>query len=412
MLLSPLRSALASAVRSPLEAGRRVAVSRVTVFDFLAAVPAGVTFVRGAGDDRLHRDGTGQWVRVSGSTPRLHHTTEGAPLGLVLERSFVDKTRLGFNFATAPTDTTGGFLTAPAEVSITPDPASLDAEGFAAFTSALRFAPAADKNWQLRHTVGNLNKHTIMGVIRDNRGTGTATFSRILMTGAANVSPPVYDEWAMVLREDMTPSTTSRIGQVTAVAGHNFDVAGVWLCETPYAPLPYWRATDNVAAVVADEYATADLGAVPGWSAAGCTLFYEWFHDRPFSVDGEPLVTLVDSGSSGDFVKIGGRADGGLRVEVFVGGASVYSADFVAPTRYEAHVAAIRLQPGQIMAAVDGVAGAGVVASPSLAALDAIHINRHGSQYGNQFARSLAITQEPLTDAALLAAATVSGGYI
>jgi len=382
-----------------------------SVFSFTQGLPSEFSLTRG-GDDRLARNASGQWTRYAGAAPRVHHTQEGTPLGLVFERSVADKTRLGFNFATAPTDTTGGFLTAPAEVSLTPDPASLAAEGFAAFTSALRFAPAADKNWQLRHTVGNLNKHTVMGIIRDNQGTGVATMSRILMTGAANSSPPVYDEWALTTMENLTPSTTSRIAQVTAVAGHAFDVAGIWMCEAPYAPLPYWRATDNVAAVVADEFATADLTDVDSWSASGCTLYYEWFHDRPFSVDGEPLIALLDSGASGDFIKIGGRADGTLRIEVFVGAATVFTADFSAPARGTSHVAAIRLKPGAFAAAVDGVLSSVGAVSPSLANINTLSLNKHGSLVGNQFARSLTVTAEQPDDGPFAALASVSGGFI
>jgi len=382
----------------------------LTEFSFLSGLPAGFTLTRG-GDDRLARNSSGQWARYSGNAPRVHHTMEGTPLGLVFERSVADKAKLGFNFVTAPTDTTGGFLTAPDFVSMTPDPASLAAEGFSAFETALRFAPDADKNWQIRHTTGNVNKHTIMGVIRDNRGSGLATMSRILMTGAANVSPPVYDEWALVSIENLTPSTTSRIGQITAVAGHNFDVAGLWLVEAPYAPLPFWR-TDGLSATVADEYATAPLSGVTGWSTSGCTIYYEWFHDRPFSVDGEPLVAFVDAGASGDHIKIGGRADGTLRIEAYIGGASVFSADFAAPARSTSHVAAIRLKPGAFAAAVDGVISTVADVSPALANINTISLNKHGALVGNQFARLLSITAQQPDDGPFAASATISGGYL
>jgi len=400
----------AAAVAAAYFRGANLVGNVLTEFSFLAGLPDGFTLTRG-GDDRLARNSSGQWTRYSGNSPRVHHAMEGTPLGLVFERAVADKAKLGFNFVTAPTDTTGGYLTAPTEVSLTPDPASLAAEGFGVFTSALRHAPAADKNWQIRHTVGNLNKHTIMGVIRDNRGSGLSTMSRILMTGAANISPPVYDEWALVSLENLTPSTTSRIGQITAVAGHNFDVAGLWLVEAPYAPLPFWR-TDGLSATVADEYATAPLSGVTGWSTSGCTIYYEWFHDRPFSVDGEPLVAFVDSGASSDHIKIGGRADGTLRIEVYIGGASVFSADFAAPTRSTSHVAAIRLKPGAFAAAVDGVISTVADVSPSLANINTISLNKHGSVYGNQFARGMTISASLPDDGPFAAGSSVSGGFI
>lgn len=390
--------------------GANLLSAQATVFDFVAGLPAAFTLTRG-GDDRLARNSSGQWARYAGSTPRIHHKFDGTPLGLVFERSVADKAKLGFNFSVAPTDTTGGYLTAPTEVSLTPDPESLAAEGFEVFTSALRHAPVADKNWQIRNTVGNTNKHTIMGIIRDNRGSGLATMSRILMTGAANVSPPVYDEWALVSLENLTPSTTSRIGQITGVAGHNFDVAGLWLVESPYAPLPFWR-TDGLAATVSDEYATAPLSGVSGWSDSGCTIYYEWYHDRPFSVDGEPLVAFIDSGASGDYIKLGGRADGTLRIEAYVSGASVFSADFAAPARSENHVAAIRLKSGAFAASVDGVLSAVAAVSPSLANLNTISVNKHGALVGNQFARAMTVTAEQPADGAFAALSTVSGGYL
>lgn len=402
----------ARAVAAAYFRGQNLIAAAGTVYSFTAGLPDGFTLTRG-GDDRLARNSSGQWARYAGATPRVHHTPEGAPLGLVLERSFVDKTRLGFNFASAPTTNEGGFFSAPTNVSMTPDPATLEQQGFGAFTSALRFvAPGADGGWQIDTPTGNTNKHSIIGVIRDNQGTGASTMSGILMTSNSNVTPPVYDEWAMVSREDMTPTSITRIAQITCRNNHNFDVAGIWLTETRYAPLPYWRSADNVQATISNEFAEAALSGVIGWSADGCTVYYEWYHDRPFTVDGEPLVAFVDSGASGDYIKIGGRADGTLRIEVYVGGASVFSADFAAPARSTSHVAAIRIKPGAFAAAVDGVISTVAAVSPSLANINTISLNKHGSSHGNQFARSLSITAQQPDDGPFAASATVSGGYL
>lgn len=332
----------------------------------------------------------------------------------MLERSFVDKTRLGFNFASAPTDNTGGFFSAPTNVSMTPDPSSLAAQGFDAFTSALRFsAPSADSQWQIDTTVGNTNKHTIFGLVRDAQGSGGTTPSAIAISSGTNIPPSVFEEWQIVKGENISPATGTKISQVTCRQNHSFDLAGLWLVEAPYAPLPYWRSADNVQATISNEYATASLSGLTGWdSANGCTIYYEWYHDRPFTVDGEPLVAFVDSGASGDYIKIGGRADGTLRIEGFIGGAPVFSADFAAPARSTTHVAAIRLKPGAIAAAVDGVLSSVAAVSPSLGNINTINLNKHASLYGNQFARSMTITAALPDDGAFAAGSSVSGGYI
>lgn len=366
------------------------------------------------GSDRLARNASGKWTRYAGTTPRVHHTEIGAPLGLVFERSVVDKGRLGFNFASAPVDNTGGFFSTPVNLGMTPDPSSLSQAGFdTVLTSSLRFTAQVSENLlQIDTTTGNTNKHTLMGLVRDNQGSGGGTFSALSISGGSTFAPSVYDEWQIIKNENVTPTSAARISQVTCRVGHSFDVAGLWFVEAPYAPLPYWRSADNTQATISDEWASAPLSGISGFSTSGFVLFYEWYHDRPFSVDGEPLIVLGDSGTSGDYIKIGGRANGTLRIEAYIGAAVVFTADFAAPARSTTHVAAIRCNAGQWIASVDGALSAGAAISPSMTNLNTCYINKHGSQYGNQFARGLYIGQDTLTDAAFAAGAAVSGGFI
>jgi len=174
---------------------------------FLTGLPSGFTLTRG-GSDRLARDSTGKWTRYAGTTPRVHHNEIGAPLGLVFERSVVDKGRLGFNFASAPVDNTGGFFSTPVNLGMTPDPASLSQAGFEnVLTSSLRFtAPVSENLLQIDATTGNTNKHTLMGLVRDNQGSGGGTFSALSISGGSTFPPTVYDEWQLIKNENATPT--------------------------------------------------------------------------------------------------------------------------------------------------------------------------------------------------------------
>lgn len=382
-----------------------------SVYDLTAGVPSGWTFTR-TGADRLARASTGKWARYVAGSPRVHYDTYGVALGLVMERAFTDKGRLGFNFSAAPTDSSGSFFATPNSVAMTPDPEGLDQAGWEnIITSSLRFtAPSTDIGNQIETTTGNTNPHSIMALVRDNQGTGGTTPSGVSMSGNSVVGPSVYDEWTLVRRETMTPTSTSRISQVTTRTGHNFDVAGLWFVEAAYMPLPYWRTADNTAATIGDEYATAALSGVAGWSASGCTLVYEWWHDRPFTVAGEPLIALIDADGA-DYVAIAGAADGTLTVTAYIGGSTVYSASFAAPSRDAAHAVAVRCVAGQWIAAADGVLASGASVSPSLSNIDTLSLNKRGSLVGNQFARSVTITQASMTDDAV-AAASLGGGIV
>lgn len=379
-----------------------------SIFDFTAGLPAAFTMTRG-GTDRLARASSGKWARYSGSAPRVHHTREGAPLGLVLERGFTDKGRLGFNFSEAPTNSSGGFFSTPTNVSLTPDPASLGQDGWGdVITSSLRFsAPSADAAWQIDTTTGNTAAHSLMGLVRDSQGTGGTTPSALSMSGNSPFGPPIYDEWALIRREAMVPTSTARISQVTCRMGHAFDLAGLWFVEAPYAPLPYWRTADNNSASALDEYAAAPISAAPAWSATGCTVIYEWWHDRPFSVAGEPLFAV--HGAS-DYVRAAGLADGTMQVQVSVGGSLAYSATFPAPARDALHRVAVRVAPGNYGAAVDGsIAASGT--STAAVSVATISLNRHLGVSSNQFARSMSVSGV-MSNVALVAASAVSGGYL
>jgi len=384
-----------------------------SLFDFTSGLPSGFTLTRG-GTDRLARGTNGKWARYAGNTPRIHCSDVGAPLGLVFERAAVDKGRLGFNFASAPTDNSGGFFSTPVNVGMTSAPGTLSQVGFGdIITSALAFtAPVSDNLLQIDTTTGNTNKHTLMGLVRDNQGSGGGTFSALSISGGSTFVPTIYDEWQIIKNENVTPTSAARISQVTCRIGHTFDLAGLWFVEAAYAPLPYWRTADNTQATISDEWATAPLSGITGYSAAGCSIFYEWWHDRPFTVDGEPLIALIDSGASGDYIKIGGRADGTMRIEAFIGGATVFTADFATPARNTNHVAAIRLQAGSWMAAVDGVASAGAAISPSLANINTLNINKHGALASNHFARGLSLAATSLTDAQFIGGSAIQGGFI
>jgi hypothetical protein len=100
-----------------------------------------------------------------------------------------------------------------------------------------------------------------------------------------------------------------------------------------------------------------------------------------------------------------------MQVQVYAGGEVAYSAIFAAPSRDALHRVAIRVQPGNYGAAVDGVIAATGPSAAAVSGITTVNLNRHDGVTSNQFARSLAFVGV-VDNLGLIASSAVSGGYL
>ncbi len=199
-MLTTLGRGLAPVVNHPLFPFKR--------FNFTQSLPAEVVFSRNSA--ATLRNTAGKLISVSANQPRFDHTSDGTPLGLLIEPSATNKCE---NFNINPTDTTGFTTSGSGTLSVVDDTTDLANAGLnqictsgkvfkATATTASTFIVYAPG------TVGNLNAHSLSLYARGD-GVGSRT-ARLSVGGTMLSIAPAGDDYKQYKHENLVPNSTGR----------------------------------------------------------------------------------------------------------------------------------------------------------------------------------------------------------
>lgn len=408
-LLTSLRrgTSLTSLGLSPgMGGGGGPAPDAYTLYNFKTGVPAVFNTLVTDGQ-RLSRKSTGKWGGVSANAARLHHSSFLNPLGCVFEKSSVDLTTLKTNPTADPT-AGGGWNTSPVGFWTKQDAVDLAGSGYEdVFSTVYRGSNAtgADVSYGYNAGVGTVEKVSIQTLMNDRSGAG-ASPSRVRLSSGSVATISALGSWERLTIENETPTTISRIAQITLRANRTaVDLAYLQMSRAPYCPFPLLHPVDGVAITTANEYASALVSALTNWSTSEVALAFEWYHEWPFTTDNEPIFAIAKASSpTTDYLRIVGMADGTMKIEMVIASATIFSMTFAAPTRRTVCRAAVRLKSGSFLAAVNGVEGTVDTDAGDWSGLDTVYVNRLGSAYSNVIARSIELEASHLTDSQIVAA--------